>query len=590
MDPVRSKNSIVQVHSNKETVEKSATIDLEKNAVESETNQYETSSSEETGPKRYTWGWLKSKIPFYSLVCHIIIGCFFTGWWLSIVIQDDKRHQWLIPTVLWGAIMLRLITFHWKVLHQILWLISIPWKYATNIIYNKLLPKRSHRLITGAVITVAVMLLGSFVPSETPYSRREDRAVSFFGIIVALVCLFITSRNKSKINWNTVIGGMLMQFIIALFVLRTKAGYDIFNFISLLARELLGFAKDGVAFLTTTDIANLTWFFFSVIPAVIFFVAFVHIWFYFGVIQWAIGKFAYLFFWALRVSGAEAIVTAASPFIGQGESAILIKDFLPYLTKAELHQVMCAGFATISGSVLVGYIGLGLNAQALVSSCVMSIPCSLAVSKLRYPETEEPLTAGKIVFPKKEEGQERPQNVLQAYGEGASLGLRIGGTLMVQCMCIIALVALINGLLTWFGNFWSIDHLSLELMASYILYPVGFLLGTPRNEILNVTRLIATKTIQNEFVAFSQLINESPYNEMSDRGILISTYALCGFANFGSIGITLGVLNALCPGRGKDISATIISAFISGAISTLISAAIAGMVIHDLTDFITRPN
>ncbi|EGV64687.1 hypothetical protein CANTEDRAFT_120533 [Yamadazyma tenuis ATCC 10573] len=379
-----------------------------------------------------------------------------------------------------------------------------------------------------------------------------------------------------------------MQFIVALFVLRTKAGYDIFNFISLLARLLLGFAKDGVAFLTDSDTSELGWFFFSVIPAVVFFVAFVHIWFYFGVIQWAIGKFAYFFFWSLKVSGAEAIATAASPFIGQGESAILVKDFLPYLTKAELHQVMCSGFATISGSVLVGYIGLGLNAQAMVSSCVMSIPCSLAVSKLRYPEEEEPLTAGKIVFPKKEEGEDSPKNVLHAYSIGASLGLRIGGTLMVQCMCVIALVALINGLLTWFGNFWNIHELTLELMLSYILYPVGFLLGTPRNEILAVSKLIGTKTIQNEFVAYSMLINDAPYNKLSDRGTLIATYALCGFSNLGSVGINIGVLSALCPTRVKDITGTIASAFFAGAIATLISAAIAGMVIHDLGGFISR--
>lgn len=583
MDPVKSRNSIKEVNPDVEPT------DLEKNiSIEDKQVSEEVSSKEEASPKKYSFSWVKSKIPYYRLVCHIIIGCFFTGWWLAIVIQDKKRHEWLIPTIIWGCIMVRLITFHWKFLHLLLRLVAIPWNYCTNIIYNKLLPQRYQRLIAGAVVTVAVILVGGFVPTETPYSRREDRAVSFFGIIVALFCLWATSRDRSKINWNTVIGGMLMQFIIALFVLRTKAGYDIFNFISLLARLLLGFAKDGVAFLTSEDVSNLGMFFFSVLPAVAFFVAFVHIWFYFGVIQWAIGKFAYFFFWALRVSGAEAIVTAASPFIGQGESAILIKDFLPYLTKAELHQVMCAGFATISGSVLVGYIGLGLNAQALVSSCVMSIPCSLAVSKLRYPETEEPLTAGKIVFPKKEEGQHAPQNVLQAFADGATLGLRIAGTLMIQCLCIIALVALVNGLLTWFGNFWNINELTLELMASYILYPVGFLLGAPRNEILKITRLIALKTIQNEFVAYSTLINTAPFNEMSDRGTLIATYALCGFANFGSVGITIGVLNTLCPNRGKDISQTIVSAFISGAIATLISAAIAGIVIHDLSGFINR--
>lgn len=370
-------------------------------------------------------------------------------------------------------------------------------------------------------------------------------------------------------------------------MLRTKCGYDVFNFISTLARELLGFAKDGVAFLTNTDVANMGMFFFSVLPAVAFFVAFVHIWYYFGVIQWAIEKFAYFFFWSLRVSGAEAITAAASPFIGIGESAILIKDLLPFLTKAELHQFMTSGFSTISGAVLVGYIGLGLNPQALVSSCVMSIPASLAVSKLRYPETEVPVSCGTVKIPKHaEDDVDRPHNVLQAFSNGATLGLKIAGTMMIQCMCIIALVAFFNGVLGWFGRFWNIKELSLELMLSYILYPVSFLLGTPRDEILPVAKLIGTKFIQNEFVAYSMLINDAPFNKMSRRGTLIATYSLCGFSNLGSMGITLGVLNTLTnSSRAKDISQTIVSSLLTGGIATLISAAMAGMVIHDLDNF-----
>lgn len=386
---------------------------------------------------------------------------------------------------------------------------------------------------------------------------------------------------------------MLMQFIIALFVLRTKCGYDVFNFISTLARELLGFAKDGVAFLTNKDVSQLGMFFFTVLPSVAFFVAFIHIWYYFGVIQWAIRKFAYFFFWTLRVSGAEAITAAASPFISIGESAILIKDLMPYLTKAELHQIMTSGFSTISGAVLVGYIGLGLNPQALVSSCVMSIPASLAVSKLRYPELENPISSGTVMIPKvedpeeaREKSKDEPQNVLQAFSNGATLGLRIAGTMMIQCMCIIGLVALCNGILTWFGNYWNIDHLTLELILSYIFYPIGFLLGTPRNEILLVNKLIAYKFIQNEYVAYNLLTNEAPYNEMSKRGTLIATYACCGFANLGSLGITLGVLNTLTNNsRAKDISSSIISALFCGAIATMLSAAIAGMVMHDLNTF-----
>ena len=555
------------------------------------TNIDETSSSNTASKLTYIQK-LKIRFPYYRLAIDIFIGCFFTAWWLSIVIQPKHRHQWLIPTVIWGMIMVRLITWHIKILPWLLNKVKIVWDFFTGYVY-KVLSKKYQRLITGAVITVGVILLGTFVPSETEYSKRKDRAISFFGCIVAIFLLFVTSKAPSKINWNAVIGGMLMQFIIALFVLRTKCGYDVFNFISTLARELLGFAKDGVAFLTNKDVSQLGMFFFTVLPSVAFFVAFIHIWYYFGVIQWAIRKFAYFFFWTLRVSGAEAITAAASPFIGIGESAILIKDLMPYLTKAELHQIMTSGFSTISGAVLVGYIGLGLNPQALVSSCVMSIPASLAVSKLRYPELENPISSGTVMIPKvedpeeaREKSKDEPQNVLQAFSNGATLGLRIAGTMMIQCMCIIGLVALCNGILTWFGNYWNIDHLTLELMLSYIFYPIGFLLGTPRNEILLVSKLIAYKFIQNEYVAYNLLTNEAPYNEMSKRGTLIATYACCGFTNLGSLGITLGVLNTLTNNsRAKDISSSIISALFCGAIATMLSAAIAGMVMHDLNTF-----
>lgn len=212
------------------------------------------------------------------------------------------------------------------------------------------------RIPLGAGGAIAVIIVGSFASKESEDNTRANRAVSLFGLVVFLFGFWATSRNRSKIVWHTVIVGMLMQFIIALFVLRTQAGYDIFTFVSQLARELLHFANDGVTFLTDSTVPNLPWFFTGVVPAIIFFVSFVQLLYYWGVLQWFIGKFAVFFFWSMRVSGAEAVVASASPFIGQGESAMLIKPFVAHLTQAELHQVMTSGFATIAGSVLVAYM------------------------------------------------------------------------------------------------------------------------------------------------------------------------------------------------------------------------------------------
>ena len=271
---------------------------------------------------------------------------------------------------------------------------------------------------------------------------------------------------------------------------------DIFGFISGLARDLLGFADQGTAFLTDTSVPQLGWFLTSVIPAIIFFVALVQLLYYAGFLQWFIGKMAVFVFWALRVSGAEAVVAAASPFIGQGESAMLIKPFVAHLTQAELHQVMCSGFATIAGSVLFAYIALGVNAQALVSSCVMSIPASLAISKLRYPEEEETLTAGRVVVP--DDDDHRAANALHAFANGAWLGLKIAGMILATLLCIIALLGLANGLLTWWGHYLNINDppLTVELIVGYICYPIAFLLGVPRNgDLFLVAQLIGTKLI-----------------------------------------------------------------------------------------------
>lgn len=560
--------------------EKSTPVSSDINSVEKGVH-VEYTTEEPAGIKKYknfsAWKSLYRRNIWFA---HVFWGLFFTAWWISVVAQDQHRHKWLIPTLLWMAIMARLITFHVPSRYIIIWANWI-WQRTVVKIVN-FIPQK-WRLLAAAIGTVAVILVGTFASPEIEGgSPRSERAISFFGCVVAIFALWTTSHNRSKINWHTVISGMLIQFIIALFVLRTQAGYDIFDFISYLCRELLGFAKDGTAFITNTTVSQLGMFFFTVLPAIIFFIAVVHIFYYWGVIQWFVGKFAVFFYWAMQVSGAEAVVAAASPFIGQGESAILIKPFAPHLTRAEYHQVMTSGFATIAGSVLVSYISMGVSPQALISSCVMSIPASLATSKLRYPEEETTLTDGGVVIPDDE--TEEAHNVLHAFANGAWLGIVIAGTILTNLLCIIALVALINALLTWFATFWNISNLTLEMIFGYIFYPVAFLLGVPRDELYDVAKLIGIKVIQNEFVAYASL-SSSAYSHLSIRGRMLATYALCGFANLGSVGTNIGVLSQLAPSRTGDIAGLVMSALVTGCTSTLLSAAVAGMVMTDLRRF-----
>lgn len=421
----------------------------------------------------------------------------------------DTSTGWLKPFLLYLAISLRLFFFHISIT-----IITKPmhflWKTTGPKVAN-LIPEKL-RVPAGALIVIFVMLIGAFASPESRDNTRANRAVSLFGLIIIIFVLWATSKHRSKVKWHTVIVGMLVQFLVALFVLRSGAGcefeivliarsrlivlVDIFAFISEIARDLLSFADQGTSFLTAKTVLETHWFLVTVLPAVIFFVSLVQLFYYLGVLQWFIGKFAVFFFWSMQVSGAEAVVAAASPFVGQGESAILIKPFVSHLTQAELHQIMCSGFATIAGSVLVAYISLGVNGQALISSCIMSIPASLAISKLRYPETEETITTGRCVVPNDDERS--ATNSLHAFSNGAWLGLKIAGMIFATLLCIIALLGLVNGLLTWWGRYLNINDppLTIELIVGYMCYPIAFLLGVPRNgDLLKVGQLIGTKLI-----------------------------------------------------------------------------------------------
>jgi len=264
----------------------------------------------------------------------------------------------------------------------------------------------------------------------------------------------------------------------------------------------------------------------------------------------------------------------------------LIKPFIPHLTDAEIHQVMASGFATIAGSVLAVYISMGISPLALISSCVMSIPASLAMSKLRYPETEETLTAGKIVIP--ENNDEKPANSLHAFANGSWLGIKVAGMIIACLLTILSLLGLVNALLGWWGKYLNINHplLSVQLICGYIFYPLAFLLGVDRNhnDLLLVGKLIGTKVVANEFVAF-QALSGADYVSLSQRSRLIATYAVCGFGNISSVGIQIGVLSQLAPNRGGRIARVALSALITGVISTLTSASIAGMLIIDSSKY-----
>lgn len=349
--------------------------------------------------------------------------------------------------------------------------ITVPWMKAVRYCGTPImrLPKHIRSALYGCFV-MAVIIITCFSLPEKPESMRLQRLVALVGMCLFFVCLWATSANRKAINWNTVFTGILIQFVLALFVFRCTVGQDIFSWASTFAQGYLSKAHYGTAFVFGEAAADSGVFAVSVFPTLIFFASTVQVLYYFGALQWLLAKCAVFFMSLLQVSGAEAIVAVASPFLGQGENALLIKPFLPYLTNSEMHQVMCSGFATISGSVLFGYIAMGVSGEALLTSCIMSIPCSLAVSKMRVPEDDVPITAHEVRVPPSDE---KPSNPLHAAGYGAATGINIALLMAANLISLLAILYAVNAGLTWLGNFLTIQNLTLQLVTGYIFVPVS---------------------------------------------------------------------------------------------------------------------
>jgi len=414
----------------------------------------------------------------------------------------------------------------------------------------------------------------------TEGSKYGDRAISVFGLFVFQVGFFAFSAHRKHVAWPTVMTGLFFQQVIAMFVLKTGAGFSIFNWIATLSSDFLGRATPAAEFFFDADTIAKHWFFINVLAAIIFFIAFVQMMYHIGVMQWLIKKFAWFFFKTMNVSGAEAVVAAASPFIGQGESACLVRPFVDLMTESEIHLTMTSGFSTIAGSVLAAYINLGIPASTLITASVMSIPASIAISKLRYPEIEEPVTRGRVVVDRGNMSKgPQPANAIQAFSQGATFGLVVAGQILTNVLTVLALVYTVDGLLTWIGKGFGIHQLTLQLIFGYIFYPFAFLMGVPRAELFRVSRILGLKFVANEFVAYLELTTQHAAHPFSHRAYTITSYALCGFANLGSLGIQIGVLSALAPSRGRVIVKLAPSAMICGFISTMQAAGIAGMLV-----------
>ncbi|GAA4875852.1 NupC/NupG family nucleoside CNT transporter [Ferrimonas pelagia] len=405
--------------------------------------------------------------------------------------------------------------------------------------------------------------------------------MSLVGVVTLLAIAFGLSSNRSAINWRTVGGAFAIQATLGAFVLYFPPGQRILGAISEAVSSVIGYANDGIGFLFG-DLAQFKVgfiFAINVLPIIVFFSSLIAVLYYIGVMQWVIRFIGGALQKALGTSRPESMSATANIFVGQTEAPLVVRPFIPTMTRSELFAIMVGGLASVAGSVLAGYAGLGVPLEYLIAASFMAAPGGLMMAKLMEPETEE---ANQDVQDL-EEAADKPANVLDAAAAGASSGMQLALNVGAMLLAFIGLIAMLNGIIGWAGGLVGFEGLSLEIILGYVFAPLAFLMGVPWEEATVAGSFIGQKIVVNEFVAY---INLAPYLsgemlingvEMTPRTQAILSFALCGFANLSSIAILLGGLGAMAPSRRHDLAQLGMRAVIAGSLSNLMSATLAGL-------------
>ena len=403
-----------------------------------------------------------------------------------------------------------------------------------------------------------------------------ERFISLFGLLLMLFIAYLCSENKRKINWRTVISGVLLQTLFGLIILKTSVGHQVFEGAREFFAGILNFTNEGSNFVfgNLNNPGKMGFIFaFMVLPTIIFMSSLMSVLYHLGIMQIIINLTAKVMVKVMGTSGAESLAAAANIFAGQTEAPLVVKPFIGKMTRSELMSLMTGGMATVAGGVLAAYVGLGIDAGHLLAASVMSAPAALVCAKMMVPEVESSMSTGKI----KMSYEKTTSNLIDAAAFGAGEGLKLALNVGAMLLAFIALIAMVNGLLSVVGGWFNFPQLSLELVSGYIFAPVAYLLGVPWSEAMAVGTLLGKKLVINEFVAYLDL--QQQISTLSPRSVVISTYALCGFANFSSIAIQLGGIGTIAPERRKDLASLGIKCLIGGTLACLMTAAIAGIFI-----------
>ncbi|HEY3927246.1 MAG TPA: nucleoside transporter C-terminal domain-containing protein [Candidatus Koribacter sp.] len=416
-----------------------------------------------------------------------------------------------------------------------------------------------------------------------------ERLTGVLGLLVFLGLAFAFSTNRRAIRWRTVIIGLILQFVFAIFVLRVPFGQRIIQAGGDGAKSLLSYAFAGSSFVfgELGQQGGKYGFFiaFQVLPVIIFIAAFFAILYHYGVMQFIIRIIARVMMRFMGASGAESLNVAASIFMGQTEAPLTIRPFLPNLTQSELMVVMTSGMAHVSGAIMGAYFLVGIEPKHVLAAVIMTAPGTFVIAKMLVPETEKPLTAGRLEPTTEDEltGEEKHANVLGAAAKGTTDGLWLALNVAAMLISFLALIALINGVLGGTHNFfahhgWSHFPDKLESILGVVFAPFAWLVGIPGHDCMKVGNLLGTRMVLNELVAFTLLGQQRAM--LDPRSFTIATFALCGFANLGSIGIQIGGLGALAPNRRNDLARLGFRAMLAGTMANMMSAAIVGILLY----------
>ena len=405
-----------------------------------------------------------------------------------------------------------------------------------------------------------------------------EQFTGVIGVIVLLGIAYLLSNDRKMIDTNIIIWGLGLQISFAFIILKTPLGEYIFTYLNNIIVKLISFADAGSDFLFTSFIPEVGYhvalinFAFRALPVIIFFSSLIAVTYYFGIIQFIIKKIAFIMEKTMKTSGAETLSVSANIFVGQTEAPILIRPFISSMTKSELMAIMVGGFATVAGSVMALYVSWLNNvpniAGHLLAASVMSAPAALMIAKVIYPETERPKTVNSDNIDLKS----KDTNAMDAIGRGATDGMKLAANVAAMLIAFISIVAMINFILGYANT-------SLQEILGMIFKPIAWSMGVPWEEANIVGTLMGEKIVLTELIAFGDLTNYIKNDLLSKRSAIIASYALCGFANVGSIGIQLGGIGAMAPERRGDLSNLVFKAMIGGALASWLTASIAGILI-----------